>query len=157
MSDYIKHVIECQCTLQLFKNKTKPVYHKFKVCTFLNESDECIEKYVICNNCDIVHKVSEVFKSEIMWGKENLKSLVLTKEDIKFNLISQGKENLANILEQFDVETCDWEVVDFLLSNNKSGNIVLEKNEIDDNIVYKLLEINNNNFRIKKEIDQRFV
>ena len=83
-SNYIKHLIECQCTLPIFKNKTKPVYHKIPVFSKLNEEDNLEEKYVICDNCDIVHKVEEVFKSEIKWGVEGLESLVTTKEDIKF-------------------------------------------------------------------------
>ena len=87
MSNFVKHLIECQCTLNIFKNKTKPIYHKFKVFSLYDEKlDKVKEKYVLCNNCDIVHRVYEVFKSEIKWGNEGLKSLITTKEDIKFNL-----------------------------------------------------------------------
>ena len=153
---YIKHLIECQCILSIFKNKTKPLYHKFQVFSLLDE-DSVIEKYVICNNCDIVHKVKEACKSEIMWGKENIKSLVTTIEDIRFNFDAMGFEGLSNILTKFNADISDWELADFLIENKECGTILLEKEEIDNNIVYKFLEFNNNKYKIKKEIQQRYV
>ena len=47
-----------------------------------------------------MHRVFEVCKSEIKWGSEGLKSLVLTKEDIKFNLHSKGFDNIVLELEK---------------------------------------------------------
>ena len=73
MKDYTKHLIECQCTLKIFENKTKPLYHKFVVFSLL-EDENIEEKYVTCNNCDIVHRVYDICKSEIKWGKEGYKS-----------------------------------------------------------------------------------
>ena len=157
MSGHIKHLIECQCILSIFKNKTKPVYHKFKVFSQIDTNDKIKEKYVICNNCDIVHKVFEVCKSEIKWGSENLKSLVTTKEDIKFNLESRHFENIVIELEKNNIDLCEWEYIEYLLDNKKEGQIVLNKSEIDNNIVYNVLYIKNENFSIKKEIQQRFL
>lgn len=156
MSEYVKHLVECQCVLNLFKNKTQTLYHKFKVFSEIDENDEIKEKYVICNNCDIVHRVYEVCKSEIKWGNENLKSLVTTKEDIKFNLESCNKEKIVLELEKNDIDLCEWEYIEYLIENNKDGKIILNKNEIDNNIVYNILYIKGNNFSIKKEIQQRF-
>ena len=157
MSNYIKHLIECQCILNIFKNKTKTVYHKFKVFSEINKNDEVKEKYVMCNNCDILHRVYEVCKSEIKWGNENLKSLVTTKDDIKFNLESKNQEKLVLELEKNNIDLCEWEYVDFLIENNKEGKIILNKNEIDNNIVYNILYIKGESFSIKKEIQQRFL
>ena len=157
MSSYIKHLIECQCMLNIFKNKTKPVYHKFKVFSEIDDNDEVKEKYVICNNCDIVHRITEVCKSEIKWGSENLKSMVTTKEDIKFNLESKNFQNIVLELEKNDVDLCEWEYIEHLIENNKEGQIILNKNEIDNNIVYNILYIKGSNFSIKKEIQQRFL
>tara|TARA_Y100001970_G_C14259751_1_gene879010 strand:+ start:21268 stop:21702 length:435 start_codon:yes stop_codon:yes gene_type:complete len=143
--------------LNIFKNKTKPVYHKFKVFSEIDDNDEVKEKYVICNNCDIVHRVTEVCKSEIKWGAENLKSMVTTKEDIKFNLESKNFQNIVLELEKNDVDLCEWEYIEHLIENNEEGQIILNKNEIDNNIVYNILYIKGNNFSIKKEIQQRFL
>lgn len=153
---YTKHLIECQCTLKIYKNSSKPIFHKFQVFSKI-ENEEVLEKYVMCNNCDILHKVSEVFKSEIQWGKENLKSLVNSKDDIKFNLKSRGKSDIVDLLEVNDIDISDWELVEFLIENNETGRILLSKEEIENNIVYKLLYIEKDHHRIKTEITQRYV
>ena len=96
-------------------------------------------------------------KSEIKWGSEGLKSLVATKEDIKFNFASQGLNELINILEVNLIDISEWEYIDYLFENNIEGQVVLEKKEIDDNINLKLLLIKNNKYRIKNELVQRFL
>tara|TARA_B100001094_G_scaffold332816_1_gene406682 strand:+ start:5074 stop:5544 length:471 start_codon:yes stop_codon:yes gene_type:complete len=154
---YIKHLVECQCTLRLFKNRSKQIYHKFAVFSLLEEDDSIKEKYVNCNNCDIVHRVYEVNKSEIKWGNEGLKSLVTTKDDIKFNLESNGFENLVNILELNKTDVSDWEYIDYLLENNLEGHLVIEKTEVDNNISFKVLHIKNNKYKIKTELVQRYL
>jgi hypothetical protein len=157
-NQYVKHLVECQCTLPIFKNKTAPVYHKIPVFSkVLDENDEIEEKYIICENCDIVHKVHEVFKSDLKWGIEGLNSLVLTKEDVKFNLVSQGYERLVDVLEKNQLHVSDWELTEFLIENEQSGNIVLEKNETDNNIIINMLSIDKGKFKIKKEIVQRYL
>ena len=154
---YVKHLVECQCILSIFKNKTKPIYHKIPVFSLIDENDMIKEKYIICESCGIVHFIFETFKSEIKWGQEEVKSLVTTKEDVKFNLESYGKKNIIDILEKFDKHISDWEYAEFLVENDISGFIVLEKNESDNNIVYKILEIADNRIKIKKEISQRYL
>lgn len=154
---YIKHLVECQCVLSIFKNKTKPIYHKIPVFSLVDEEDNLKEKYIICDNCGIVHFVFETFKSEIKWGQEEVKSLVTTKEDVKFNLEAYDKQNIINMLEKFDIHVSDWEYVEYLIENNLKGSILLEKNESDNNIVYKILEIDDNKIKIKKEISQRYL
>jgi hypothetical protein len=154
--DYIKHLIECQCTLKIYENRSKSVYHKFVVFSLL-EDDQIKEKYVLCNNCDILHRVYEINKSEIKWGNEGLKSLVTTKDDVKFNLESQGFSDLANILEVNLIDTPEWEYIDYLFENEKEGNIILEKSEIDDNVNLKVLHIKNGRYKIKNELVQRYL
>lgn len=155
--NYTKHLIECQCTLSLFKNKTKPVYHKFPVFSKIDENNNVIEKYVMCENCNIIHFVTEICKSEIKWGNESLISLINSKEDIKFNLMSNNYETLVNLLEKNQCHISDWELSEFLLENNENGILVLNKNEIDNNIVINLIEFNDGKFKLKKEVIQRYL
>jgi hypothetical protein len=154
--NYIKHLIECQCTLKIYEKKSKPVFHKFQVFSTFNEN-VINEKYVTCNNCDIVHKVTEVCKSKIQWGKENLRDLINTKEDIKFNLIAKGKQNITDLLEENMLDISGWEMIEHLIENNIEGQIVLSKKEIEENIVYKVLYISKNGYKIKTEIAQRYL
>lgn len=154
--NFVKHLIECQCTLKIYKNKSKPIFHKFQVFSRI-ENENIVEKYVMCNNCDILHKVTEVFSSEIQWGKESLKSLVNSKDDIKFNLISRKKSDIVDLLELNDIDISDWELVEYLVEKNKEGRILLSKEEIENNTVYKLLYIEKDHHRIKTEITQRYI
>lgn len=155
--NYIKHLIECQCVLSIFKNKSKPIYHKFPVFSLLDTNDNVQEKYVICDNCGIIHNVTEISISKIMWGKENLRSLVVSKDDVKFNLENLNYNNIVSLLEKNQLSVADWEIVEFLIENKQSGIVLLNKEEIDNNIITQFIEFNEGNFKIKKEIMQRYV
>tara|TARA_B100000035_G_scaffold311668_1_gene321637 strand:- start:1401 stop:1787 length:387 start_codon:yes stop_codon:yes gene_type:complete len=124
----------------------------------VDENGEVKEKYIACNNCGIIHRVYEVFKSEVKWGQEDVKSLIASKDDIKFNLEAQGFEKIISLLEKSDLDISDWEMAEHLLENNTSGHIVLERKESDNNVVLKVLNINeDNSFKLKKEILQRYL
>ena len=157
MKSYQKHLIECQCILPIFKDKKEKTYHQFVVFSTFDE-DIFEEKYAICNNCGIVHKITEIGQSEILWGKEDMTSLVTTIEDIRTNLENFGHEGLVNVLTRFDLTLPDWEIAEFLIENNQSGIIVLEKEKIKENFVYKYLEFDTNNrYKIKKELQQGLI
>ena len=153
--NYTRHLLECQCILSVFRNNTVPVYHKFPVFSKIN-NNSVETKYVLCNNCDALHEVQDICKSEIKWGKDAYISLVNTKDDIKFNLSSQNKHNIVEILEKNDCDISVWEFVEHVIENNLEENIVLNKKEIDNNIVYNCLYIKEGNIKIKKEIVQRY-
>tara|TARA_B000000557_G_scaffold258813_1_gene253773 strand:- start:1098 stop:1568 length:471 start_codon:yes stop_codon:yes gene_type:complete len=155
--NYTKHLIECQCVLSIFKNKTKPIYHKFPVFSKIIDDNSIEEKYVMCENCNIIHHVTEICKSEIKWGNESLVSLINTKDDIKFNLNSNGFSILVDILEKNQCHISDWELSEFFIENKESGILVLNKKEIDNNIVVNLIEFNKGKFKLKKEISQRYL
>lgn len=155
--DYTKHLIECQCILKIFETKTKPIYHKFPVFSLV-DNDVVEEKYVMCNNCNIIHRVYDICKSEIKWGSEGYKSLVCTKEDIKVNLINQNLKNISDLLTLNDIDVSEWEYVDYLIENNLEGQIVLDKKEIDDKINYKVLYIKKDGkTKIKNHLEQRYL
>lgn len=155
---YVRHLIECQCILKIYEKRTKPLYHKFPVFSVFDENGELEEKYVSCNNCNSIHRVFDVFKSEIIWGKDGISGLVNSIEDIRFNLDSQGKEKLVEILTVNKIEDISiWENVEYLVENDMSGKIILEKNEIKDNIVLKILYVDKEVHKIKKESFQRFI
>ena len=155
-NEYVKHLIDCHCILSIYKNRTKPIYHKFPVFSIIEE-DNVKEKYVLCNNCDIVHKIIDVNHSEIKWGNDGYKSLVTTKEDIKFNLENSGMDRLVTILEVNNIDLSDWELVEYLLENNLEGRVVIDKKEIENSINYKYLEVKNGKYKIKNDIVQRYL
>ncbi len=72
MSSYIKHLIECQCMLNIFKNKTKPVYHKFKVFSEIDDNDE--ESFVDISRDDslMVEIIDEVSNAALEDAHDSL-------------------------------------------------------------------------------------
>lgn len=158
-SKYIKHLIECHCTLKIFEKRTKPLYHKFPVFSIFKEDEENLEeKYVACNNCNVIHRVYDVCKSEIKWGNEGYTSLICTKDDVTFNLNNNNMEKIVELLTLNDVELSDWELVDYLIENNEEGQIILDKKEMDNNINYKVLYIlKDGKIKVKNHLEQRYL
>lgn len=115
-----RHLVNCRCVLPQFKNNKDPIAHKFIVFSTIDDNDVVIPKFAQCNNCGIIHKVTDICRSEIMTGKENMSSIV-TLEDIKVSLPS----NLKDILERHNVDTSAWEQAQFILENKLWGDFVL--------------------------------
>ena len=155
MKKYETHLVECQCILPIYKNHTKPVYHKFPVFSELDENNNIIEKYVSCNNCDCIHLVNEISSSELIWGKDFYKSFVNTVSDIKFNLISENQENLVNILEQNKCDISIWEKAYFILENEIEDDIIISKKDIEGFLLVKVLKQKNKKFILKTERYQK--
>ena len=76
----IKHLIECHCILPQYRGSENPVFHKFIVFSVVDTSDTCVPKFVQCNNCGVVHKVYDICKSEIISGRDELKSVASISE-----------------------------------------------------------------------------
>jgi hypothetical protein len=103
----------------------------------IDDDDNVVPKIVECNNCGAVHKVNEIGKSEIVIGKDGVKSSV-TVDDIKFSL----PQNLADVLKNYNCALPVWEEVLFCVENEKWGSdVILTKEEIDGAIQGKLLKI----------------
>ena len=154
---FTRHLIECHCILKIFQNKTKPLYHKFPVFSLIDEKDLIENKYVACNNCSAIHEVKDICQSEIKWGSDAYSGLVITKDDIKFNLENNNYNNVVEILESNDCDISIWELVEYCLENNIEHSIVLSKQDIQDNTVYNCLNIKDRLVKIKKEISQRYI
>lgn len=121
-----RHLIKCRCVLQQFKSRPVPIVHQFMTFSVINDDDTVVVKYAQCNNCGLIHKVTDICTSEIMAGKEAMSSIV-SIEDIKQSLPA----NLANILERHNVDISTWELAQFYLENKQWGNIIVLTQEDD--------------------------
>ena len=142
----IKHLIQCHCILPQYKNAEDPVFHKFTVFSVIDDSDTVLVKYSDCNNCGAVHKVYDICKSEIVPGKEDVKSS-LQKEDFKFSLPS----SLYELLQQYEKDLCDYEYSQFIVDYEKwDSTLTLTREELEDHMQGKLLRfIGPEKFRIE--------
>lgn len=121
----IKHLIECHCYLNIFKNNSKIIYHKFAAFSKFDQYSKLIEKYVKCNNCEAVHRVYDIGRSEIFPGKDQTESLN-SKEDISFSL----PEKLVGILEKYNNDVCDYEHALDIIEEQAWGSIIVLKRDI---------------------------
>lgn len=124
-----KHLIKCRCVLPQFKKMVNPPVHQFITFSVIDNNDRVKPKFAQCPNCGVVHKVLEISKSEILNGKENLKS-VLTIDDIKLSLPS----NIISILEKYNVDLPTWENMLFLCENKKFGEFIVLSTEQEDGL-----------------------
>jgi len=49
--EYIKHLVECKCSLPQFRERDIPVPHSFVVFSVVNEDGSIQPSYAECNNC----------------------------------------------------------------------------------------------------------
>ena len=133
----IKHLIGCHCVLPQFRRRPNPVFHKFVVFSVIDDDDAVISKIVKCNNCGVLHRVTDICKSEFIHNMEDVKS-VITKYDIALML----PEKMTSILDSYDVDLPTWEQAQFIVDNNQwNSHIILTLDFIDGRTEGKLLRI----------------
>lgn len=115
-----RHLLKCRCVLPQYKGASNPPVHQFVVFSIVNDDDTVKVKYSQCNNCGIIHKVTDICTSEILPGKEAMSSIVRA-EDVKLSL----PPNLSDILERNNVDIATWEQAQFILENKQWGNFVI--------------------------------
>jgi hypothetical protein len=122
-----KHLVTCRCVLQQFKSQQNPPFHQFIVFSVLDEETDKVQvKLSQCNNCGIVHKVTDICKSEIL-SKDSINSLT-TIDDIKTNL----PEKVLSVLDRYELDLPAWEHINFIIENELWGDCeVLSCDNID--------------------------
>jgi len=121
-----KHLVKCRCVLTQFKKMNNPPFHQFVVFSIIDDNDIFKTKFVQCPNCGIIHKVTEIGKSDILTNKEAMSSII-TNNDIKSSL----NESLASILEANQSDLASWEMVQFICENKKWGEFVVMTTETE--------------------------
>lgn len=144
-----KHLVRCRCVLPQMKSAA--ISHEFPV--FSEVIDGIVKiKYAQCNNCGIIHKVTDICTSEIMNGKEAMSSIT-TIDDIKASMNSK----IISILEKNNCDLPTWEYAKYVLENSRWGEIIILSSEAEgDSKVIKYLKIISETFfnvdtRVRKE------
>jgi len=131
-----KHLIQCHCILPQFRKLPQPVFHKFMVFSVI-ENDTVVPKYVQCNNCNAVHRVFDICKSEMPPGRDELRS-VTTIDEIKIFIPS----DLRSLLETYKCDLPIWEHIKFCLDESRWGDkVILTRETIENEITGKILTI----------------
>lgn len=136
MKDYVKHLIPCKCILLHFRQRPHPPFHKFVVFSEIGPDASVVPSFAQCNNCGVVHKVSEVGVSEIL-RKEDLPS-ILTIDEIKGNL----SERLVAALTGYELDLHTWQEIKWIMDNEAWGrSVIVVKEKADGLISGKMLQI----------------
>jgi len=142
----VKHLVQCHCILPQFKESSDPVFHKFVVFSIIDDSDTVQPKFAQCNNCGIVHKVTDICKSELT-NKEDAK-FIPNIDDIKFSIPA----DLTKLLESYQSDIATWEQAEWIyLTKRWDQWITLAKEESEDGDVHgkRLIFTDDGRFRIE--------
>lgn len=132
-----KHLVSCRCVLPQLRRLPDPPPHRFAVFSIVDDNDAVRPKFVQCNNCGIVHKVTELGRSDIVDRREDMKSIT-TLADVKAGMPAR----LAELLESYESDLSTWEAVQFVVSNSRWGEfVVLTTDQVQDTSQGKYVRI----------------
>ena len=145
----IKHLIQCHCTLAIYKKNEDVINHKFPVYSFLDKLDNIIPKFVQCNNCGTIHFVKKIGHSEIKFGKEDSKMTKSIEDAIK-----EIPMKISRTLIENNCTLADYEHAKDIIDNKSWGSYIVVSREIyDDKEHVKIIEIiAKDKFNIRNEI-----
>ena len=141
-----KHLIPCHCILPQYRNKNPPIFHKFVVFSVIDSFGSIESKIVQCNNCNVLHKVIDICRSEILLGKDE-SIAILSIDDLR----RQIPDSFASILEENKCDLPTWENLKFILDEEMWGeNLVLSRENLGDSTHFKIMNIlSKNDFKIE--------
>lgn len=121
---YIKHLVECKCILKIFEDKIPPVFHKFVVFSeFYDNSGDMIPSFAQCNNCGVIHNVTEVSTSSIL-RKEEMRTIVSTEE-----LEMELPQKVVTLLKSNDCDLHVWQEAKHILQHQLWGKYIILSRE----------------------------
>lgn len=122
-----KHLVKCRCILSQFRKQDNPPTHQFVVFSHVDDDGNVVTKHAQCNNCGVIHKVTDICTSEVMASKEHMNSLV-TIDDIKGSL----HQNLVTILDKNNADLPTWEACQYIIENKQWGLHVVLTTDLDN-------------------------
>jgi hypothetical protein len=100
-----------------------------------NESDTVVPKFAECDNCGAAHKIVDICKSEILIGKDEVRTQ-LTIEDLQHSLPT----SLFELLISYNRSLPDFEYAQFIIENEMwNKHIILTREELEDYTQGKLV------------------
>jgi len=142
----VKHLIECHCTLKMYQGKEDHLFHKFPVYSLYDENKKIITKMAKCNNCETIHKVYDICKSEIVRGGKDKNVAEISVDDIALMIDNK----IANVLRTYSCDISVWEhVYDVIEKEAWEFPIILSREIIEGQYHVKILSIiSDNKFKI---------
>ncbi len=143
---FAKHLVKCTCFLSIFRDRNldEIPQHSFVVVSEFDDEDNVLPSYVQCNNCGVIHKVTDICKSEIIAGKDHLSS-IQTIDEIASSLPS----SLIDTLRVYDLDVTVWQEVALNVKYKIDGStVILTKEVVGDDVVGKKMVMKDGKFVI---------
>ena len=143
-----KHLIQCHCVLPQYRKMVDPIFHKFVVYSKIDEDEKVEHKLVRCNNCDAVHRIIDLCRSEIVTKIEDT-DVIVDIEELKLGI----PDKLNKILEKNNCDIATFEAIDHVLEEESWGSeIVISRQTQGEKINLKILQVKGEDkFRMKTE------
>tara|TARA_B100000683_G_C12308526_1_gene481291 strand:- start:335 stop:721 length:387 start_codon:yes stop_codon:yes gene_type:complete len=118
------------------------------------DNDVVNPTYVQCNNCGAVHKVYDLCKSEIIVGRDELRTMT-TIDEVKLGMSS----DIVGLLEAYDCDLPTWQHVKFSIVNNLAGEkIILTRDIIEEETQGKVLTVKEDGtFLLENYINREYI
>ena len=141
----IKHLIDCHCILRIYKGDDTNINHKFPVYSKLDDNSKVIPKFVKCNNCESLHWVYDICRSEFKGGNDQTE-VTSNVDDLSLMLPIR----LCGILRKYNCDMSVWDhIVDIYDDERWGENVVIKRDIIDEEQQVKLLYVlGENKFKI---------
>jgi len=127
-----------------------PIFHKFVVYSQQDEDGSVKEKFSRCNNCEAVHRIYDLCKSEIAVGLDEIDSII-TIQDIASSL----HEKVSTILKENNCDLATFEnIEDVIFNESWESQVVISRKSINSaKTQVKIIEFKSEDkFRIHTEI-----
>jgi hypothetical protein len=150
----VKHLIQCHCVLPQYRGRHEPFFHKFTVFSLINDDDSVTPRFSQCNNCQVIHKVIGICKSEIVPGVDE-SSAILTVSDIRTSI----PEKFCKVMDKHSCDQASWEHLKFIMEGQMWGeSIIISREVLGDSTQLKLLRINDrDNYALETHLRQEEV
>jgi hypothetical protein len=134
----VKHLVKCVCVLPQLRRRQDAPTHEFPVFSICGDTlDDFETSFVQCDNCGVVHKVTDVCTSSILHGRDEMKSIV-TIQDVKNTVPSK----MAEVLDQHKVDLPTWQLAAWVVEAKQWGTpIVISSEYIDGTRQGKVMTI----------------
>jgi hypothetical protein len=102
-----------------------PPLHRFVVFSVIDPVGAVELRFAQCNNCGIIHRVTDLTKSEIVRGKESSHAIP-SIDDIRSSLPAE----LSAILDRASVDLATWEAVRFSFDEQRWGDAIVLASDV---------------------------
>lgn len=95
----------------------------------MGDNGELEPRLAQCNNCGLLHRVTELTHSELINGRESAQSIA-TIDDVRASVPDQ----LGSILDRAGADLATWEAAKFCIDEQRWGDVIVLTSDVVDGL-----------------------